>query len=425
MRRLREEEGFTVVAAMIVGIIVLGMGMALLAGVNVQSRQSGVERAKEAAFVVSESALNNTSQQLTRSWPTTTGTAYPTCTQASVPSATCTGNSLTPNYTNTNSGAPRGGVDFNSSPTYTVQVIDDLDGPNYYNESLLTRGACACDLSGATGTPDGFVWVRATSNVNGHTSVVVQLVGKGATKQVSLPLNAITAGWFATTNNGKKVIVDAKGSSAVAGNVAVRCATAAPSSSNNCLKYDPSKGQLVPASAWKASYQDGSGPPNATNRSSLDSATLLTLKQRAQSLGTYYATGCPPSLTGQLIYVENANCSYSTGTGNTQSNTGVVIFGSGTLTLAGNFVYYGLVYMANGQGTAPASGVCTSAYQNTVVTTSGTSFIKGSLFIDKCGGYAAGSSGLNFQYDSGVFAKLVTDGAVGTIKNSFRIISSS
>jgi type II secretory pathway pseudopilin PulG len=430
MRRLREEDGWTVISALLVGVVVLSLGLAVLQTVDVQSRQSGAERARESAFQLAESALNNTSLQLGRVWPASTSTAYPVCTQASTPSSTCIGTGLAPNYTSTVAGAPRGGVDFNAAPTWQVTVIDDLDGPSYYSESLLTRNPapCACDLAGATGGgPDGFLWVRAESTVAGHTHVLVQLVGQGAPQVEALPNNAITAGWFKTSNRGRKVIVDAKGNSATAGTVSVRCASSgAPTASNPCLGYDEAKGQLTPKGAYKASYTDGSATPNATNRTILTPAALARLKQRAQSLGTYYAAGsCPPSLTGDLVFVENANCSYVTGTANSAASPGVVIFGGGTLTLGGNTVYYGVIYMGNSQGTAPSSGPCTSAYQNTVVTTIGTALVSGAMFIDHCGGYTAGASGLNFVYDSNAANRVVSNGLVQAVKNSFRIISSS
>ncbi len=427
-KRLRDEGGGTIVAAMLTGVVALGLGSAVLQQVNAESSQTGAQRAREAAFQLAESALNNSALQVTRAFPTTTASAFPTCTQATTPSSRCIGTGLVTNYTNTDDGAPNGGVDFTTSPTWEVKVLDDLDGPNYYDESLLTRGAAAYDATGGTGgTPNGYVWVRAKSTVGGHTYTLVSLVGQGAPRQEALPRNAITTGWFRTTNNGRKVIVNVKGNSATSGNVSVRChpATGGPKSGDPCLGYDPGKGQLSPAGAYKFDYVDGSAPPNATNRSALDPAAIARLKQRAIRLGTYYATGCPSSLAGSLIYVENANCSYTTGTANTAANPGVLVFGSGTLTLGGNYTYHGVVYMANGQGSAPSSGPCTTGYQNTVVTLTGTALIQGAVFIDKCGGMLAGASGLNFVFNSNALNNVVSDGGATTIKNAFRVISSS
>ncbi len=68
---------------------------------------------------------------------------------------------------------------------------------------------------------------------------------------------------------------------------------------------------------------------------------------------TYYATGCPSSLAGAFIYIENANCSYTGGSINSAAAPGVVIMGGGTLSLGGNSKYYGLIYNANSQGSNP------------------------------------------------------------------------
>ncbi len=425
---MRDETGGTIVAAMLTGVVALGLGTAVLQQVNAESSQTGAQRAREGAFQLAESALNNSSLQVTRTFPTTTAAAFPTCTQATTPSSKCIGTGLATNYTSVDDGAPNGGVDFKTAPTWEVRVLDDLDGPNYYDESLLTRGAAAYDATGGTGgAPNGYVWVRARSTVGGHTYTLVGLVGQGAPQQEQLPRNTITAGWFRTTNNGRKVIVDAQGNSATAGPVAVRChpPNGGPRSGDPCLGYDPAKGQLSPAGAYTFDYVDGSEAPNATNRSTLGSAALGRLKQRAISLGTYYATGCPSNLTGAMIYVENANCSYTTGTANSPASPGVLVFASGTLSLAGNFTYNGVVYMANGQGSAPSSGPCTTGYQNTVVSLTGTSLINGAAFVDKCGGFITGSSKANVIFDANALNAVVSSGAAQTIKNSFRVISSS
>ena len=44
---------------------------------------------------------------------------------------------------------------------------------------------------------------------------------------------------------------------------------------------------------------------------------------------------------------------------------------NGTLTLGGGIEYYGVIYMADGQGTVPATGACTTGQQNNVFTVEG------------------------------------------------------
>ena len=99
------------------------------------------------------------------------------------------------------------------------------------------------------------------------------------------------------------------------------------------------------------------------------------LRATAKSYGTYYATGCPSSLTGKMIFIENPTngiCSY---TGNAVYNSaaspGVVILAGGELNLSATIDYHGLIYAANRQGTAPASGPCTSGYKNDVINLGG------------------------------------------------------
>ena len=423
MRGLRSEDGFAIAPAMAVMVIVLALGAAVLTTVNVQSSQTRVESAQEGSFELADSALNSQILNLSRTWPTSAA-PYTTCNQATTSSTSCMGTALAPNFTTVSSagGDPNGGTEFSSSPTWSTRVIDDVDGSGYYSDTLATQtpAPCACDGNG-----NGSVWVRSEATVGGRRSVLVSLVKQGEPQLEDLPTASIIAGWFNTTNNGKKIIVDAGGNSATAGVVAVRCNTG-PSKSDPCLGYDPDKGQLSPEDAYRKNYIDGTGIPNAANRKLLDADALARLKARAVSLGTYYATGCPPTLTGALVYVENptnATCSFTSNAQyNSAANPGVVIFGGGQLSLAGTSDYYGLIYMANRQGTAPASGPCTSAFQNPVVNLGGDTGVHGAILVDMCGGVNAGASGTNITFDANVFNNVISNGAAGAVKNSFRII---
>ncbi len=420
MNRLRSERGLALVPAIMTIAIVMTLGTALLAGANVQTHQTATERAKEASFRIAESALNNNVLQLTRTWPTSSASAYPPCNQSSTPSATCMGTSLALDYTTLTGGTPSGGTDFGTAPTWSSRVIDDEGGADYYNDALSTQSPapCACDLKGSSSNgPDGSVWVRAQATVAGQTSALVALVARSQPRVEAFPRNAVTAGFFRTSNNGNKVIADVKGTSATAGNIAVRCGTAAtvPASGNSCLGF--ALGQVSPTSAYQAGYVDGTGSANA-----IDSAALARLKARAQSLTppTYYATGCPSSLTGTLIYIESATCSFNGSTFNSAAAPGFVVFGNGSLSLGGNAKYFGLIYNANASGAAPP---CTSTNQTSLVNMTGNSSIQGAIVIDKCGGVTAGSSGKpNFTYDANVFGNAVSNGEVAGVKGTFLIL---
>lgn len=421
MNRLGEEDGIALVPAIAVIVIVLLLGAATLASVNVQSSQTGAEREQEGSFGLAESALNTQLVQLSRTWPADASTAFPACNQSTASSDLCTGVALAANYTATGSGAPNGGSDFTATPTWSTRVIDQVDGDDYYTDSLATaaQAPCACDEDG-----NGAVWVRSEATVGGERSVVVSLVEQGAPRTEALPSSTIIAGWFETTNNGKKIIVDAE-DAGVVGKVQVRC-DSGPAKGDPCLGFGKQV-QLDPPTAFQTNYVDGTGVPNASNRTILDADALARLKASAISAGTYYPAGqCPPTLTGAMVYIENANCSYTSNTQyNSEANPGVVIFGAGTLSLGGTSNFYGLIYNAVGQGSAPASGPCTAANRIPVVTLGGNAQIRGAVMIDKCGGLVAGSSGVNIEFDANVFAKVVSAGTAAGVKNSFRIIPTS
>ena len=303
-------------------------------------------------------------------------------------------------------------------------MIDDTDGPEYYDDHLATTNVCACDQNG-----NGSVWVRAEANVGGKRAVLVSLASQGAPRLETLPRVVILAGFFDTTNNGKKIIVDAMGNSATAGSLAVRCTTSGPSKNDPCLAYDPAKGQLSPAGAYTTGYVDGTGSPSDTNRYSLDAAAMNRLRATAKSYGTYYATGCPSSLTGKMIFIENptnGNCSYtSNAVYNSAASPGVVILAGGQLSLSATIDYHGLIYAANRQGTAPASGPCTPGYKNDVINLGGNVSIFGAVLVDKCGRVIAGSSKVNVVFDANVFAGVTSLSPASGVKNSFRIIPTS
>jgi type II secretory pathway pseudopilin PulG len=413
--RLRREHGFALIPTLVVLVILMGLGAALLSTVDVQSHQTRVERAGEAAFNLAESALDNEVTQAVRIWPGSAGNAYPICTQGSAVQANplpgCPGVALTANYTVADAGP-----DFATTPVWKVQLVDDTGGASYYSDSLVGT-APAWDSNG-----DGKVWIRAEATVGGQRRIVVAQIAE-QTQGVVLPPAALIAGGFSTTNNGRKVIVytqnpDKPGS--VTGKLQVRCGNAStvPAPGNSCLSFDSGKGQLSPAGSYQAGYVDTAG-----SGTTLSATTLAGMKAYAIANGSYYAAGtCPTSLTGGLIYIENANCSYTTGTFNSAASPGAVAFGSGSLSLGGNATYYGVVYAANGQGSPPP---CTASNENTVVSLIGTALIQGAVFIDNCGTLSAGASAANLIFDASALSGLKTLAAPSLGKNTFRLLPNS
>jgi hypothetical protein len=402
--RLRSEQGSVLITAMVLMSIMLAVGLATYGLVDSQTRESGFERIRETSFNVGEGLLGSQVFILSRGWPGTTGAQYPNCTNGST-------NSKCPNGTAVISDF--GGPDIARGVSWQTRVVDNaLDAigsttdaqtrctsnrnatPSYYSDSRLA-GAASWDQNG-----DCRLWVRSTASIDGRRRTFVGLV---RVEQVNedFPKNTVTAGWFETLNNGTKVLVDTQGDAAQPAPVAVRCPTIGP----GCADWEVDKDQVKPNTV---TYDYPS--PTA-----LSAAALDRLRERAQAVGSYYATGCPPSLAGPLVFVENANCSY---TGNDIYNSeafpGVLVFARGTLEIAGNVEYQGLIYMANLQN---SSGL--------VLTLGGNSLVQGGVAVDGNGGVAVGESKTNLVYDKDASARVVSYGNAGIIQNTWREIPSA
>jgi Tfp pilus assembly protein PilX len=421
MTRLRSESGSALVAAVIVLMVIMLLGAVAIQYADSQSHETASERAGEAAFNLAESAQEAEVRLLWSSWPATSASAWPVCTQSSASSASCPEAAIAEGYNTTYAGTVY------TSPTWSVQVIDDnvsgVSDGNYYSDSILTNSG----LAHYDGNADNKMWVRASATVGGQTRTVVGLVTRQS-YVVDLPQNVLTAGGVQTGNNGNKIIIEAKDSkSGLTGTVDLRCTPAggSPTWRDSCAGWDPSHGQLDPSSAYQINYVDPITPFQAVS-----SGTIEALRQSAAYGNTYYPAGqCPPEYTAGVLFIENANCSYSGNgtTWNSDSAPGAIVVASGTLTFSGvNF--YGVVYMLDGQGTAPASGECTSTQQNSVFTVKGSADIHGGLFIDKCGTATVGDSGnsnLNLQYDTAAFGGLRVYQQPALALSTFRIIGNN
>jgi hypothetical protein len=231
---------------------------------------------------------------------------------------------------------------------------------------------------------------------------------------MDFPANTISANWFATSNQGRKVIVDTLGTSATPPRpasqpapVVLRC-NSAPSP---CANYQSSKGQVQ--------------PPAVTTSASIPASTLtasqiLSLERQASSAGTLYT--CPSSATS-LSSVNGAPvvitgpCNLNIGSNtviNSSTTPGVLMVENGTITMGGTATFYGLLYMLNRQNTSGA-----------VVTISGNASVQGLISVDGNGGVVAGSSKTNVIYDSRATSLLRGESGAVLNKNSFRVLPPS
>jgi Tfp pilus assembly protein PilX len=424
MKRLSavtQESGSALIAGIIVLMVIMLLGGAAIQAADVQSHQTAHERAGEAAFNLASSALDAEGTLLGQSWPSSSAAAWPVCTQASTTSSTCPKTGVTNGYSTTYAGSVY------TSPTWSVQLIDDnvsgVADANYYSDSILTNAGLAHYDANA----DNKLWIRASATIAGQTRTVVSLVRRQSFV-VDLPQNVITSGGVTTSNNGNKIIIEAKDStSGLSGTVDVRCNPSGntPNYGDPCAGWDPKHGQLDPANNYTLNYTDP-----IVSYQTLSNGEIEALRQSAQYGGTYYSTGtCPTFGTSGVLFIENADCSYTSNADwGSDTNPVALIVAQGTLTINASKIY-GVIYMVDGQGSYPTGGVCTSREQNSVITIGGSGAIHGGLFIDRCGtatvGDKGGDNGFDIAYDTAVFNGFRTYSAPSLALSTFRVLGNS
>jgi hypothetical protein len=385
---MRSERGSALVVAMAVMMVMLVFGLAALAYSDGQSKASGSERVGESTFNLVDAVMKSELYVVAQSWPGSASTALPASCDASATGTGCPAPSAL--------GAQFSGPDYASGIAWTVKAQDNGGSVTDYYTTAGAAGQPSWDANG-----DGRMWIRAQATVRGRTRVLVTQV-KATLAPQPFPRNVVTAGFFGTNNQGKKVIVDTRGKAGQAGSLAVRCSTAAPST---CLNYPPGKGQIAPDTS-QLGYSGGSA--------ALTSDQLDGLRTQARNNSTYTQTGCPASLTGAVVFIESGNCSYNTGSANTAATPGMVVIANGTLSLGGNYTFYGLVYAANLQGST-----------GNVVTLGGTSQINGAVAVDGNGGVLAGSSKANIVFDPNVFNTVQGYASAASVQGTWREITPS
>jgi hypothetical protein len=393
--RLASEDGNVLVIAVTMMALMLGLGSAALSTVDTQTDVVLKERRHESSFNLAEGVLNAQTFVLARRGTGSATTPFPVACHPSLTSTLCPDDDqIELSYDSATQG------DY-ADATWTTTVRDNPSG-SFYSETAV-NAAPRYDANG-----DNQLWVRAHASARDREREIVALISVEF-RPVNFPRYAIAGGWFRTSNNGRKVIVDGTGSFGVG----VRCST--PPQSSTCLDYQPSKGQLEPAGAYQLNY------PNTTG---VLADELRALEDNAKASGTYYTT-CPSNPNGQVVIVESGNCSYNNSAPaapgaskccNSAAKPGLLIVKCGTISLGGNIEFHGLVYVPNVNS---GGGWCSSGI---VVTTQGTSLIKGGVIVDGPGGILSGSSGLNIQYTANAFDNVRTAGTAGVVQNTWREI---
>jgi Tfp pilus assembly protein PilX len=403
--RLQDETGATLIAAVLIVIAMMSLGLAMLAATDGQSKATARERTREASFNLGEAALNAHALQLTRTWPANMGTpetsALPICTPSTTDVRCPQPDAIGNGYTSTDYGVACASSP--STPSWQTTVRDGTAGEQYWTQTMATRATY--DANG-----DGVVWLHSQATTRCHTVAMVSLVTQQQIP-ITFPTNTVTANWFETTNKGKKTIIDTRGSAAQPSPVVLRCSGKAPA---DCMKYPSDKGQVQPPAV-----KSDSTVPAAT----LSDSQLASLQAQAQAAGRFYNTGSCPNTAAAMTAVNGAPVYYKgpcalNVTGNTPINSattpGALIIENGSLSLGGNVNFYGLVYLVNKQNSSAA-----------LLTLGGTAAVIGSVAVDGLGGISAGASKQNLIFDPRA-ATLLKGSAGATLnKNTFRVVPTS
>ncbi len=451
MRRAGNEDGFVMVAAIVMLTVIFGLGLGLLLFSDAQQTASGREQASEAAFNVAEAALNAQVGQLSRKWPNPESealhpeTEMPRICTASVSTETndCpspTDLKLDPNTGSTScSGTDAWGSSLsNQWTTYVRRDVTEGSGSSLRESSIFNSTKEEGQLAYPEHKETGSLWVRAVGVVQCHAVAVVSLVAR---QRVALrvPKDAIAGNWFKVTNKGNKSIVNRRnGGDGEPAPVSMRCEE--KTSLKECEQYEEPKEQVSPPI----------GTENPTSSpTTLTTSERETLRSEAQTYGTFYSsTHCPKKVSelegvrlssGQRapVYIENcgtspsyelsikanemANCEPPTPAESPPrpESPGFLVLANGTLELSGNSTYCGVIYAAN-LNPSPEN-------KEAIVKLQGGTVVVGGIIVDGAGGIEFGSSGqggnpANLVFDSLAFNDLTISAGAAATRNSFRIL---
>jgi Tfp pilus assembly protein PilX len=412
MRKVRDEQGFALVSAIVLLVVIMGLGLGLLLLTDNQQKASGREQSKEAAFQVAEAALNAQVGQISRAWPSKSTEGVESCIPSTAYSAGTycpTPESLKIGYEKNASSAtcPAGTPKEAWGSALTNQWTTYVRAP----ESSTSTVFNSATESGLANYDQGAVnrlWVRSVGVAQCQVVSLVTLV----TRQLvatTFPKNAVTANWFETTNEGKKTLVNTQGKESQPAGVSMRCSGfkgTAKEIEEKCKKYRKwENGSQVEPDTTKTTPP---APPQTYTPGQLE-----TIKKQAQANGTFYATGsCPSGLPqGKLVYVEGP-CEISGGgseTANSEAEPGFLVVANGTFSMNGTSTFYGTVYMVNKQESSGA-----------VLSLHGNAHLIGAICIDGNGGVEFGSSKVNLEYSSKSIEELKVYAGATPTRNTFR-----
>lgn len=447
--RMREQAGSAMVIAMMSMLIMLALGLGVFTFVEGQQRASANERIRESSYNLAEAALESTVAYLSVGSEFPAASTDPWGETAAAPGqgAACGPSSVAtdrcPNPATVTGAFSQGGdaaqPDHRNAPQWSTTVWDDVGASaNLYQEGVTN----------APGNPmwdtdsDGEMWIRSQATVAGRSKVLVAKVEKrGATTTASpYPGAGLQAtDLFIEPANTTSLVADMQGTATVPGRIDLYCAEILyPSHGQGwCPGANATLGQVYP---WTISTgqpgnvcigEDGTPWPYGGQYypkcwSPDVGADVVALRARAQANGTYYATSCPASLTGEVVFIDYINggtaCRYLAGssTWNSSANPGMVVLGHNSgLQIGGNNTYYGLIYNGNthpltsgSRGSVSIEG--TARVQGAVIVEGGSLDLGGGLMISSTRSPA-------FIYDPGVFADFDEATTTSSSSGGYRI----
>lgn len=410
----KREEGWALVTALIILVLMAAIGLATLAYVDGQTSASRQERTRDSAFNLAEGVLGEQAYLLANYPPASSGFAYPDC-------AWATGQANPTRTGGTTSSACVSPASLNSvfasSPdyaagvTWTTRVRDNWGsracqeggGANcsyFYDKNASSNQAypgCTGNCYSWDANGDNEVWIVAQAVVRGkkHTLVELTRVDK---HPVGVPNSVLIADYLDFQN--KHTTIAANGSA-----VDMRC----PSTDSSCIDST----HIEPSGSIVYGYPTSSV---------IQSSDITGLVARAKQENSYY-DACPVDPPGSLVVVmgtSTTECGWSSLPATTPSKFGIYIQLNGQLRLNGTQSYYGLIYLGNSSvpGYSFGSPRTDYAYYD-----NGNTTVNGSLMIDGPGGAHIGNGSQSaMAFDSRAFTNLWSYGNQNIVKGSFREI---
>jgi hypothetical protein len=411
-RRLAQEDGSALLAAVVFITVILALGMGLLLFTDTEQKASAREQNGEAAFNVAEAALNAQVGQLSRVWPGVTSAeeAIVRCT-SSVSTNTNYCPPATPmsvGYGSLGKAACPAGISADAwkSPItnqWTTYVRDDNASSTYFN-SKNEETEPGYDANG-----DNKLWVRSVGVFNCRVVSLVTLVSR---QEVSIPFpkDVLGGNWFAVTNkggHGGEPIVRANGEGQT-GEIGMRC----EGITGTCEEFE--NGSKGNGTEQVEPYVKGPANPSPL----LNAEQVASVRALAVSKGTLHspALGNCPTTTAQLsgspAYVEGCgNIQVTGGEANSSTNPGFLLMAEGTLTIKGNATFYGVIYARN-----PAN------LSTAVVNIGGASTVVGAIEVDGNGGIELGANSVNLVYSPKAIIELKGSAGATPTRNTFRVL---